>query len=152
MSIIASLLALSSPSPYHSKPDAMASSSDKRERSRSREDKRYCAESLKNHLDPVSARLTRAALETVLLLSRDAELEKTRLDLERARMTAEDFRSGGGPASGLLLQSLRPAQPREIDKCQFTVHQWIEQITSNAYNMFRVATSGPSRAFERRIL
>ena len=130
----------------------MASSSDKRERSRSREDKRCRAESSKNHLDPVSARLTRAALETVLLLSRDAELEKTRLDLERARMTAEDFRSGGGPASGLLLQSLRPAQPREIDKCQFTVHQWIEQITSNAYNMFRVATSGPSRAFERRIL
>ena len=114
-----------------------------RSRSRSREGRRP-----PNHLDPVSARLARAALETVLLLSRDAELERTRLDLERARMTAEDFRSGGGPASGLL----RHVQPREIDKCQFTVRQRIEQITSNAYNMFRVATSGPSKGFERRIL
>jgi hypothetical protein len=35
-------------------------------------------------------------------LSRDEELEKTRLDLERARMEREDFRQGSGPDTSFL--------------------------------------------------
>ena len=48
-------------------------------------------------MDPVSRRLAAAAMGLVLGLSRDEELEKTRLDLERARMEREDFRHGNGP-------------------------------------------------------
>ena len=48
-------------------------------------------------MDPVSRQLAAAAMGVVFALSRDAELEKTRLDLERARMEREDFRNGGGP-------------------------------------------------------
>ena len=48
-------------------------------------------------MDPVSRRLASAAMGVVFALSRDEELEKTRLDLERSRMTTEDFRQGGGP-------------------------------------------------------
>lgn len=43
-------------------------------------------------MDPVSRRLASAAMGVAFALSRDEELEQTRLDLERARMTAEDFR------------------------------------------------------------
>ena len=53
-------------------------------------------------MDPVSRQLTAAAMGLVFALSRDAELEKTRLDLERARMTAEDFRNGGGPDTNFM--------------------------------------------------
>jgi hypothetical protein len=35
-------------------------------------------------------------------LSRDEELEKTRLDLERARMEREDFRQGYGPDTSFM--------------------------------------------------
>ena len=90
-----------------------------------------------NHLDPVSARLARAALETVLLLSRDAELERTRLDLERARMTAEDFRSGGAPACGLQLQ-YHFNHFGDLNKCRFTVKQWLKQINSQVYDTLSV--------------
>ena len=45
-------------------------------------------------MDPVSRRLAAAAMGLVLGLSRDEELEKTRLDLERACMEREDFRNG----------------------------------------------------------
>ena len=48
-------------------------------------------------MDPVSRQLAAAAMGLVFALSRDDELEKTRLDLERARMEREDFRQGGGP-------------------------------------------------------
>ena len=48
-------------------------------------------------MDPVSRRLAAAAMGLAFGLSRDEELEKTRLDLERARMEREDFRNGGGP-------------------------------------------------------
>ena len=48
-------------------------------------------------MDPVSRRLAAAAMGVVFGLSRDDELEKTRLDLERARMEREDFRQGNGP-------------------------------------------------------
>ena len=42
-------------------------------------------------MDPVSRRLAAAAMGVVFDLSREEELEKTRLDLERARMEREDF-------------------------------------------------------------
>jgi hypothetical protein len=48
-------------------------------------------------MDPVSRRLAAAAMGLAFGLSRDEELEKTRLDLERARMEREDFRQGSGP-------------------------------------------------------
>ena len=48
-------------------------------------------------MDPVSRQLAAAAMGLVFALSRDDELEKTRLDLERARTEREDFRNGGGP-------------------------------------------------------
>ena len=48
-------------------------------------------------MDPVSRRLAAAAMGLAFGLSRDDELEQTRLDLERARMEREDFRTGGGP-------------------------------------------------------
>ena len=48
-------------------------------------------------MDPVSRRLAAAAMGLAFGLSRDEELEKTRLDLERARMEREDFRQGNGP-------------------------------------------------------
>ena len=48
-------------------------------------------------MDPISRQLAAAAMGLVFALSRDDELEKTRLDLERARMEREDFRQGGGP-------------------------------------------------------
>ena len=48
-------------------------------------------------MDPVSRRLAAAAMGLAFGLSRDEELEKTRLDLERARMEREDFRNGAGP-------------------------------------------------------
>ena len=85
----------------------------------------------------MSARLARAALETVLLLSRDAELERTRLDLERARMIAEDFRSGGAPACGLQLQN-HPNHLGDLNNCRFTVKQWLKQINSQVYNTLSV--------------
>ena len=47
-------------------------------------------------MDPVSRRLAAAAMGLAFGLSRDEELEKTRLDLERARMEREDFRQGSG--------------------------------------------------------
>ena len=55
-------------------------------------------------MDPVSRQLAAAAMGLVFALSRDDELEKTRLDLERARMTAEDFRNGGGPDTDFMHQ------------------------------------------------
>ena len=53
-------------------------------------------------MDPVSRQLAAAAMGLVFALSRDDELEKTRLDLERARMMAEDFRNGGGPNTDFM--------------------------------------------------
>ena len=53
-------------------------------------------------MDPVSRRLASAAMGLVLGLSRDEELEKTRLDLERARMEREDFRNGAGPNTDFM--------------------------------------------------
>ena len=50
-------------------------------------------------MDPVSRRLASAAMGFVFAMARDEkleELDKTRLDLERARMEREDFRSGSG--------------------------------------------------------
>ena len=48
-------------------------------------------------------------------LSRDEELEKTRLDLERARMEREDFRQGGGPNTALM-HSKRSAKYEDLYK------------------------------------
>ena len=56
-------------------------------------------------MDPVSRRLAAAAMGLVLGLSRDEELEKTRLDLERARMEREDFRNGAGPVTEIRQES-----------------------------------------------
>ena len=56
-------------------------------------------------MDPVSRRLAAAAMGLAFGLSRDEELEKTRLDLERARMEREDFRNGAGPATDVLQES-----------------------------------------------
>ena len=56
-------------------------------------------------MDPVSRRLAAAAMGLAFGLSRDEELEKTRLDLERARMEREDFRNGAGPDTEMLQQS-----------------------------------------------
>ena len=53
-------------------------------------------------MDPVSRQLAAAAMGLVFALSRDDELEKTRLDLERARMEREDFRNGGGPDTNIM--------------------------------------------------
>ena len=53
-------------------------------------------------MDPVSRRLVAAAMGLAFGLSRDEELEKTRLDLERARMEREDFRNGGGPDTAFI--------------------------------------------------
>ena len=53
-------------------------------------------------MDPVSRRLAAAAMGLAFGLSRDEELEKTRLDLERARMEREDFRNGAGPVTEML--------------------------------------------------
>ena len=56
-------------------------------------------------MDPVSRRLAAAAMGLAFGLSRDEELEKTRLDLERARMEREDFRNGAGPNTEILQTS-----------------------------------------------
>ena len=56
-------------------------------------------------MDPVSRRLAAAAMGLAFGLSRDEELEKTRLDLERARMEREDFRNGAGPITEILQES-----------------------------------------------
>ena len=56
-------------------------------------------------MDPVSRRLAAAAMGLAFGLSRDEELEKTRLDLERARMEREDFRNGAGPVMEILHES-----------------------------------------------
>ena len=56
-------------------------------------------------MDPVSRRLAAAAMGLAFGLSRDEELEKTRLDLERARMEREDFRNGAGPVTEILQES-----------------------------------------------
>ena len=53
-------------------------------------------------MDPVSRRLAAAAMGLAFGLSRDEELEKTRLDLERARMEREDFRNGAGPDTSFM--------------------------------------------------
>ena len=53
-------------------------------------------------MDPVSRRLAAAAMGLAFGLSRDDELEQTRLDLERARMEREDFRNGGGPDTAFI--------------------------------------------------
>ena len=57
-------------------------------------------------MDPVSRRLAAAAMGLVFGLSRDEELEKTRLDLERARMESEDFRQGNGPYVAMQAKTL----------------------------------------------
>ena len=56
-------------------------------------------------MDPVSRRLAAAAMGLAFGLSRDEELEKTRLDLERARMEREDFRYGKGPDTQMIQHS-----------------------------------------------
>jgi hypothetical protein len=50
-------------------------------------------------------------------LSRDDELEQTRLDLERARMEREDFRNGGGPNSSFIHSDVaRYGTPKEYER------------------------------------
>ena len=56
-------------------------------------------------MDPVSRRLAAAAMGLAFGLSHDEELEKTRLDLERARMEREDFRYGKGPVTEMIQYS-----------------------------------------------
>ena len=53
-------------------------------------------------MDPVSRRLAAAAMGLAFGLSLDEELERTRLELERARMEREDFRNGGGPDTAFM--------------------------------------------------
>ena len=59
-------------------------------------------------MDPVSRRLAAAAMGVVFGLSRDEELEATRLDLERARMEREDFRNGAGPDTAFMHYDMGP--------------------------------------------
>ena len=65
-------------------------------------------------MDPVSRRLASAAMGVVFALSRDEELEKTRLDLERSRMTTEDFRQGGGPDTSFMHRSTFKTLPPDV--------------------------------------
>lgn len=53
-------------------------------------------------MDPVSRRLAAAAMGLAFGLSRDEELAKTRLDLERVRMEREDFRQGNGSETSFM--------------------------------------------------
>ena len=66
-------------------------------------------------MDPVSRRLAAAAMGIAFGLSRDEELEKTRLDLERARMEREDFRNGAAPDTGIM--HLKLVSPTDYEKC-----------------------------------
>ena len=66
-------------------------------------------------MDPVSRRLAAAAMGLVLGLSRDEELEKTRLDLERARMEREDFRNGAGPQTYFMHAEVVRQGPMTVD-------------------------------------
>ena len=74
-------------------------------------------------MDPVSRRLAAAAMGLAFGLSRDEELEKTRLDLERARMEREDFRNGGGPNTSFIHSdphsNARYGVPKEIDSEEY---------------------------------
>ena len=68
-------------------------------------------------MDPVSRRLVAAAMGLAFGLSRDEELEKTRLDLERARMEREDFRNGGGPNTRFIHSDVaRYGTPKEYER------------------------------------
>jgi hypothetical protein len=49
-------------------------------------------------------------------LSRDEELEKTRLDLERARMEREDFRQGGGPDTKFMQTDVKDFSPEVYER------------------------------------
>ena len=74
-------------------------------------------------MDPISRRLVAAAMGLAFGLSRDEELEKTRLDLERARMEREDFRNGGGPDTAFIHRdphwNARYGVPKEIDRKEY---------------------------------
>ena len=67
-------------------------------------------------MDPVSRRLTAAAMGLAFGLSRDDELEQTRLDLERARMEREDFRNGGGPETSFMHTVYPHQTPKEYER------------------------------------
>ena len=68
-------------------------------------------------MDPVSRRLAAAAMGLAFGLSRDDELEQTRLDLERARMEREDFRTGGGPDADFMhLDARHFRTPQEFER------------------------------------
>ena len=68
-------------------------------------------------MDPVSRRLVAAAMGLAFGLSRDEKLEKTRLDLERARMEREDFRNGGGPNTAFIHSDVaRYGTPKEYER------------------------------------
>ena len=67
-------------------------------------------------MDPVSRRLTAAAMGLAFGLGRDDELEQTRLDLERARMEREDFRNGGGPDTSFMHEVYPHKTPKEYER------------------------------------
>ncbi len=67
-------------------------------------------------MDPVSRRLAAAAMGLAFGLSRDEELEKTRLDLERARMEREDFRQGGGPDTKFMQTDVKDFSPEVYER------------------------------------
>ena len=68
-------------------------------------------------MDPVSRRLAAAAMGVVFGLSRDDELEKTRLDLERARMEREDFRNGAGPDTTFMHYEVKRPFTTNYETC-----------------------------------
>ena len=88
-------------------------------------------------MDPVSRRLTAAAMGITFALSRDEELERTRLDLERARMTAEDLRNGGGPDTSFMHQ-------------QYGKHKLIRDECHREYK-YRLHPTGCSLTVRKRI-
>jgi hypothetical protein len=65
-------------------------------------------------------------------LSRDKELEQTRLDLERARMEREDFRNGGGPDTSFMHYDDSYRTPQESERIyQYCVRPRVEyQLTA----------------------
>ena len=85
-------------------------------------------------MDPVSRRLAAAAMGLAFGLSRDEELERTRLDLERARMEREDFRQGGGPDTAFMHRardhSSAPFMRKESERAYQPLHGAITRAIS----------------------
>ena len=102
-------------------------------------------------MDPVSRQLAAAAMGVVFALSRDAELEKTRLDLERARMEREDFRNGGGPDTNIMHDApVKGSQHYYARACKYHMRPIVEyqETTRNALKRSIVICNGVADGLE----